>query len=411
MLINDLYLFGEKRGYDTTLLWKEELITNFIDVNEDGSFVLTSNKIGDIVSVVFEIRTRADKPNCLWDYIDYYQKIEKQEHVERNVRRNKLFWDRAEGVLVSANDLEALSVIKKLKNCDLTKLKFKTPGRFAIRINGRPVIGRELVRSFLDREAENGDKGSDICLVSGKPCTAVKCHPEVVIKGFRNSSPLISFNTDVFKYKGITQGNNFPISQTVANAYTKALEDIATDVIALHNGSENRVAVLLWSSEDSKNRDNIRVILHGKEPGGWRNPDWNFATPIGNIHFLALDVVQSRMPILAYDVFPESLVIESLLKFKHHGGRLFENNSITKSIYTTVGWPWDKSSCKISPELIVQYFRYALFGVMYPKALKHKIVQVINNDKLNKHYQKGLDKYLDYVSWVEFFLLTEKESI
>lgn len=400
-LLTDLYLLGKKKGYDCTLLLKEQRITHYIDTtNGNLNIIKSDDKKGD-VHMMTDVGARPGvgsvKVNNFWDSFGYYdpQKLPDE--------RNKAFWDNAEAILFAIGDQRSLDIIRKLRElCYLPDIAKDETGRFAIRIGGQPIINRKDVLNYIERTSVPAD-GNSVCLLSGEKCFPTRLHPGVAINGFEHRvAPMVSFNAKVFEYGGLSQGNNFPVSQKAANAYSKMLEELGKSVIKLpvySNGkTENKIAVIVWSSEYSLNVDKIQSILDSQVP------DWDFAEPKGNIHFLAMRMEKQRRPILAYDVFPERKVIENLITFKKESIGLFNDKGIKQCVHKLESVK--QIGKVISPEMVVQFYRYVLFKIMYPKTIKQNIVQLFNKRMMSKD---GSVNHLSrsYVKWVEFFLFAE----
>jgi CRISPR-associated protein Csd1 len=84
---------------------------------------------------------------------------------------------------------------------------------------------RPAARELWARVSAEGEKDSAICLVTGKKSPVARLHPS--IKGVRDSQPsgasIVSFNLDAFTSYGHEQGQNAPVSEAAAFAYTTAL--------------------------------------------------------------------------------------------------------------------------------------------------------------------------------------------
>jgi hypothetical protein len=399
-LLTDLYLLGKKKGYDRALLLKEQRITHYIDAKPNGSFTITKakEKKGD-VHLVTNVGARPGvgslRVNNFWDSCGFYKNIPDE--------RNKAFWDNAEEILAGAGDKKTLAIIRKLrKRCYIPDLA-ETQGYFAIRVAGQLVISKRVVLDYLEKQLGAG--GDTVCLLSGERCTPVRLHPGVAIDGFEHrTAPMVSFNARVFEYGNLSQGDNFPVSQRAANAYARMLEELGRDAIRLpvYKGGklENKVAVIVWSSEDSPNAEKIRSILDG-----WEEPDWKFTRPKGNIHFLAMSMEKQRRPILAYDVIPEHRVIANLKQLREETV-LFSQRGIKQRIHSLE--QREKTGRLISPDMVVQFYRHALFRYPYPKTIKQSVVALFNQRVTTEDGLKLGFISRAFVQWVEFFLFAER---
>ncbi|HXT06707.1 MAG TPA: type I-C CRISPR-associated protein Cas8c/Csd1 [Roseiarcus sp.] len=89
----------------------------------------------------------------------------------------------------------------------------------------RTLQDRPAARSLWQRLAAEGDRNSAICLVSGEAGPVARLHPAVKgVWGAQSSgASIVSFNLDAFTSYGHEQGDNAPISEAAAFAYTTAL--------------------------------------------------------------------------------------------------------------------------------------------------------------------------------------------
>ena len=89
----------------------------------------------------------------------------------------------------------------------------------------RTLQDRPAARRLWQRVAAEGDRNSAVCLVSGEPGPVARLHPAVKgVWGAQSSgASIVSFNLDAFTSYGHEQGDNAPISEAAAFAYTTAL--------------------------------------------------------------------------------------------------------------------------------------------------------------------------------------------
>jgi CRISPR-associated protein Csd1 len=90
-----------------------------------------------------------------------------------------------------------------------------------IYIHDRPAA-REL---WAKLSAESDKNAKAVCLVSGKKAPVARLHPAIKgVWGAQSSGgSIVSFNLDAFNSYGHEQGDNAPVSETAAFAYTTAL--------------------------------------------------------------------------------------------------------------------------------------------------------------------------------------------
>src|SRR6516162_5368630 len=101
------------------------------------------------------------------------------------------------------------------------------------------IHDRPAARALWASLAAAGAGAEAICLVSGNRAPIARLHPS--IKGVWGAQPagasLVSFNLDAFTSYGHEQGENAPVSEAAAFAYTTALNHF------LERGSAQRIQI------------------------------------------------------------------------------------------------------------------------------------------------------------------------
>ncbi len=89
-----------------------------------------------------------------------------------------------------------------------------------IRLHERPAA-----KALWGRLSAEGDKADAICLVSGERAPVARLHPGIKnVWGAQSSgASIVSFNLDAFTSYGHEQGDNAPVSEAAAFAYTTSL--------------------------------------------------------------------------------------------------------------------------------------------------------------------------------------------
>lgn len=84
---------------------------------------------------------------------------------------------------------------------------------------------RPAAKALWARLSNRGSGGKQICLVLGEPGAVARLHPSIKgVWGAQSSgAALVSFNLDAFTSYGHEQGDNAPVSEAAAFAYTTAL--------------------------------------------------------------------------------------------------------------------------------------------------------------------------------------------
>ena len=89
----------------------------------------------------------------------------------------------------------------------------------------RTLQDRPAARALWRRVGAEGERGAAICLVTGETGPVARLHPTVKgVWGAQSSgASIVSFNLDAFTSYGHEQGDNAPVSEAAAFAYTTAL--------------------------------------------------------------------------------------------------------------------------------------------------------------------------------------------
>lgn len=188
-----------------------------------------------------EKRTSGIKSNFLWDKTAYVLGVESnkdkataKEHPF--VLSEKTFAAFKEYHLKHLTDIEdqgLQAIVKFLNNwlpaqfaqsiCPMELLDsnvvFKLDGEQQL-IHQRPAAQQLWGKLLADNSAEQG-----VCLITGEKAPIARLHPAIkgVLGGQKAGGSIISFNQEAFTSFNKTQGDNAPVSEQAAFAYTTAL--------------------------------------------------------------------------------------------------------------------------------------------------------------------------------------------
>ena len=122
------------------------------------------------------------------------------------------------------------------------------------------IHDRAAAKSLWAKLSAEGEKTSAICLVSGEEGPITRLHPAIKgVWGAQSSgASIVSFNLDAFSSYGHEQGDNAPVSEAAAFAYTTALNRF------LETGSKNRIQIgdastVFWA--DGSNAEEAESIF------------------------------------------------------------------------------------------------------------------------------------------------------
>ncbi len=180
-------------------------------------------------------RTSGVEPNFLWDKTAYALGITAGEG-KRTSREHDAFIIRHREWLASSSDEGLLAILHFLDrwNADqFAGLGWPDDMKdqnivFALeseRLANVMIHDRPAARDLWTRLTATGDKTSAACLITGDHAPVARLHPAIKgVWGAQSSgASIVSFNLDAFTSYGHQQGDNAPISEAAAFAYTSAL--------------------------------------------------------------------------------------------------------------------------------------------------------------------------------------------
>lgn len=213
-----------------------------------------------------EKKASAIRPNFLWEKTSYAlgislksNRVEKEHNAFKEFHRRVLSGADDEGLLAFLKFLDAWNPARFVELFSGHGEEFKD-SNVVFRLDGDRVLlhqrqASRIIREMLLDNEENSSLGT--CLVSGRVHKLARLHPSVKgVNGAKSSgASIVSFNLDSFSSYGKTQGENAPISEQVAFAYTTALNHL------LRRGDHNRqrlqigdATVVFWAEADEERK-------------------------------------------------------------------------------------------------------------------------------------------------------------
>lgn len=247
--------------------YSAEKIGFLISLNEDGSVASVTDlaeRVGKKRVVPSMLvpqpvkRTAGIAPNTLWDKTSYVLGVTAGEG-KRTAEEHAAFVKRHVELLEGTDDAGLLALLRFLQQW--TPDQFRPPlwpeemkdqnVAFVLESDRHRRINlhdRPMAKAFWARASGVGDGEAQICLVTGEPGPVARLHPSIKgVWGAQSSgAALVSFNLDSFTSYGHEQGDNAPVSEAAAFAYTTALNRF------LEKGSRHRIqiadaSVVFWA--------------------------------------------------------------------------------------------------------------------------------------------------------------------
>ena len=225
-------------------------------------------------------KTSGVAANLLWDNLEYVLGVDTKGKPERVVDQHVKFVARIKALPASAQeDAGIRAVLAFLENLDVAQLQVQpvwaqvmesTNAVMSFRLHGdvdlvcqRPAV----VNAALNMPADADDRLA-MCLVTGNDAPVQRLHTSIKgVWGAQSSGAnIVSFNARAFESYGKTerQGENAPVSQGAAFAYTTALNHL------LRKDSNQRIQVgdastVFWADRESE-FESVAADIFGEPP-------------------------------------------------------------------------------------------------------------------------------------------------
>jgi CRISPR-associated protein Csd1 len=202
-------------------------------------------------------------PNFLWDKTAYSLGVTAGEGA-RTAREHAAFIECHEKELAGTNDPGLKAFLLFLKQW--SPEQFSTPLWsdelrdqnivFALesdRLQNLCLHDRPAAKELWARVSGGDGENRQICLVTGQPGPVARLHPSIkgVWGGQTAGASIVSFNLNAFTSYGHEQGDNAPVSEAAAFAYTTALNAFLAD--RKHRLQIGDASTVFWAdSEDAE---------------------------------------------------------------------------------------------------------------------------------------------------------------
>jgi CRISPR-associated protein Csd1 len=201
------------------------------------------------------------KPFFLWDKTSYVLGVSNTS--KRADKEHEAFVELHETALASEDDLGLKAVLSFLRGWSPAQFEARgfppdmVDANLVFRLDGehcylhdRPAARAVRAKLLAGDEGQETAAGVAVCLVSGEVAPVARLHPAIKgVNGAQSSgASIVSFNLDAFTSYAKSQGDNAPVSEPAAFAYTTALNYL------LRRGEHNRqrlqvgdASVVFWA--------------------------------------------------------------------------------------------------------------------------------------------------------------------
>jgi CRISPR-associated protein Csd1 len=224
-------------------------------------------------------KTSGVAANLLWDTLEYVLGVDTKGKPERVVEQHAQFMARIQALPQGAReDVGIQAIFKFFESFNLPQLEaqpiwaqaLESNAVMSFRLRGdvdlvcqRPAVAKAVLNVTTDADARLA-----MCLVTGEDSPIQRLHASIKgVWGAQSSGAnIVSFNARAFESHGKTerQGENAPVSQAAAFAYTTALNHL------LRKDSDQRIQVgdastVFWADRDSE-FESIAADIFGDPP-------------------------------------------------------------------------------------------------------------------------------------------------
>ncbi|MCW5651670.1 MAG: type I-C CRISPR-associated protein Cas8c/Csd1 [Ramlibacter sp.] len=365
-----------------------------------------------------EKRTVGIKPNVLWDKTSYVlgcsatsKRSDKEHEAFKASHLEALTDETDEGLVALRNFLQSWAPDQfkpPLFNTDMldSNMVFRLAGDELRYLHDRPAA--QMLRARLST-AQTDDVLEGACLVTGDRLPLARLHPPIKgVYGAQSSgASLVSFNLDAFASYGKTQGENAPISELAAFAYTTVLNHL------LRRGDHNRqrlqigdATVVFWAEapsnaeasaaeslfsdaleppDDEQEAEKVRRALEAVAKGRpLRDIDPQLHEDT-RMYVLGLSPNASRLSIRFWEVNTLGRLVENLAR--HEKDLRIEPTPWKKApsawrlaLATAPSRDGRAKSDDVSPQLAGELMRSILTGNRYPGNLLSNVVMRMRSD-------------------------------
>jgi len=281
--------------------------------------------------------------NLLWDTLEYVVGVDTKGKPQRVAEQHAQFVARIKSLPPAAQeDVGIQAVLAFLADLDVAQLQAQpawaqaqeSNAVMSFRLHGdvnlvcqRPAVVNAALNAVTD-----ADERQAMCLVTGDEAPVQRLH--AAIKGVwgaqTSGANIVSFNARAFESYGKTerQGENAPVGQAAAFAYTTALNHL------LRKGSNQRIQVgdasaVFWADKDSvfesaipdlfgepptddpdRNAQAVRALFAAMQSGKLAGPDGQI-----RFHMLGLAPNAARISIRFYHCLPLHELGERILEY------------------------------------------------------------------------------------------------
>ncbi|GHT96581.1 type I-C CRISPR-associated protein Cas8c/Csd1 [Betaproteobacteria bacterium] len=220
-------------------------------------------------------KTRGIAANLLWDTAEYALGIDTRNNPERAAKQHAAFRQMITDLPEMARLDDGIRALERfyadhkavaLEDDPVWSEILEQNPVVTFRLNGQLICQRPAILSDKKQEADEADDTTAFCLITGELAPVERLHSNIIgVWGAQSSGAnIVSFNLDAFTSFNKEQGENAPVSQVAAFAYTTALNHL------LARNSRQRIQVgdastVFWAQKDDSEVESGFAAVFGEQ--------------------------------------------------------------------------------------------------------------------------------------------------
>ena len=343
-------------------------------------------------------RTRREMANLLWDDPEYALGMNIKDSPDKAAKKHALFIQRIEeehgldtipdvvSLITFLNNPNKLEMLSKVASEGFEELKKASFISFKIAGHSEPIFRVPEVINQINTNRNTTKEDTIFCMVSGKQDAIATLHPAIkgVLGANTTGGNIVSFNAAAFCSFDKQQGNNAPVGETTAFAYTTALNTLlakdsrqkmqvgdATTVFWADKATQMEESFIdFWAEPPKDDPDRlasaVRALFESVETGAFVATENNT-----RFHVLGLAPNAARIAIRFWHTSTIPELARNIRAYFEdlrivHGPRDQEDLSLWRLLVSTAV---QGKTENINPNLAGQVMRSILEGLPFPAAL------------------------------------------
>lgn len=252
---------------------RKQLTDTRIDVDFSYKLTISATKPPTLEPVESTYKTRFYETSSNTFPQDFFGK---SNYVLEEGKKFTAFWEKC--FRLAAKDKKVLATLKSLDLKAIQKLRsvVKKDGLIAIHLgtDREPILARDAIVAAADAEYEAIAKEKGVCFITGSASVLANSNLSVPLAGSSHKTPIVTHNQATAEYRGLEQGDNFPIgyeTQVYISLALRSLADTNGAVVRVFGRDgmvkkeKSNTTIIIWSDDDRCAA--FSKVLTGFQPG------------------------------------------------------------------------------------------------------------------------------------------------